>query len=72
MGSWGELRRYCQKHGTLRRKTSHEFYDVIHPITGELYVQMLSHGNGEIPRKQWLRILKQQLKLTQEEFNSHR
>ena len=72
MVSWSELRRYCQRYGTLRRKTSHEFYDVQHPRTGDLHLQMVSHGNGEIPPRQWKRILKQQLQLTQEEFKKYK
>ncbi len=71
MGSLADLRRFARKHGVLLRNTDHEFYLITHPLTGEELILKVSHGQGEIPPNLWKRILRQQLKLSQEEFNRY-
>lgn len=71
MGSLADLRRFPRKHGVLLRNTDHEFYLITHPLTGEELILKVSHGQGEIPPNLWKRILRQQLRLSQQEFNRH-
>ena len=72
MGSFAELRRFAEKHGTLLRSTKHEFYLINHPVTGETLLLKISFGKGEVPPNLWKRILRQQLTLPQEEFNLYK
>ena len=70
MPKWRDLKRYCEGDGwELYKNTDHYYYREIGP-DGKLYRTKVSRGSGEIPAGLWKRILKQQLEITQEEFNS--
>ncbi|MDQ0418320.1 hypothetical protein J2Z48_002512 [Croceifilum oryzae] len=69
MATWKELKRYCESNDwRLYKDTDHYFYRKILP-DGTVLLTKVSKGSGEIPKGLWKRILKQQLKTTQEEFN---
>lgn len=69
MSTWSEFRRYLQRHGwELYRSTDHDYYRKVLP-NGEVLTTRVSRGHGEIPSNLWKRIVKQQLCITQDEFN---
>jgi len=69
MPSWRDLRRFCERDGwNLYKDTDHYFYEKIeNDIKRKTKV---SKGSGEIGPGLWKKILKQQLQVTQEYFNS--
>lgn len=72
MPSWNDLRRYLEKNGwECYRRTDHDYYRKVLP-NGEVLTTRISHGNKEIPVQLWKRILKQQLRITMEEFNRNK
>lgn len=69
MPKWSELRRFCERDGReLYKDTDHYFYRKF-MANGEIKLTKVSRGSGEIPPGLWKRILKQQLKISQEYFN---
>ena len=64
MSSWRELRRFLERHGKYIRSGKHEVY----MYRGKLI--RVSHGSGEIDAGLWRKILKQELGITQDEFNA--
>ena len=72
MPSWKELKRYCDKNGwELYKNTDHYYYRKI-MNNGEIYRTKVSRGSKEIGPKLWRTILKNQLHITQEEFNKNK
>lgn len=70
MPRWRELKRFCDNDGwELYKDTDHYYYRKILGDGTVLYTKV-SKGSGEIQSKLWLRIRNQQLKVTQEYFNS--
>lgn len=70
MPTFKELKRFCENDGwELYRTTDHYFYRKVLP-NGDVLRTKVSMGTGEINGHKWKRILKQQLQVTQEEFNS--
>lgn len=70
MPRWKELKRFCDKDGwELYKETDHYFYRKKEK-DGTVKRTKVSKGSGEIGYHMWREILKKQLKVTQEEFNS--
>jgi hypothetical protein len=67
--TFGNLKSYCKKNGWyLTRNTDHWYYEKVLP-NGEILRTRISHATGkEIPGNLWRKILKHQLKITEEEF----
>lgn len=66
---FGDLKKYCDKNGwTMIRDTDHWYYEKV-LSNGEILRTRVSHSvSREIPANLWRKILKHQLKLTEEEF----
>ncbi|NLU51085.1 MAG: hypothetical protein GXX09_11960 [Syntrophomonadaceae bacterium] len=66
---FGDLKRYCEKNGwILVHNTDHWYYEKV-LADGSLLRTRVSHAvNKEIPRQLWQRILKKQLRITEQEF----
>ncbi len=70
MPRWKELKRFCDKDGwELYKDTDHYFYRKIDD-DGTVRMTKVSKGSGEIYGYLWKEILKKQLQVTQEYFNS--
>ncbi|SFI84654.1 hypothetical protein SAMN05421852_102212 [Thermoflavimicrobium dichotomicum] len=65
-----ELKRYCERDGwELIKVTDHYYFQKVLD-NGEVLMTKVSMGSGEIRKNLWRQILKKQLRITQEEFNS--
>lgn len=66
---FGDLKRYCEKNGwILVHNKDHWYYEKV-LADGSLLRTRVSHAvNKEIPRQLWQRILKKQLRITEQEF----
>lgn len=70
MPKWKELKRFCENDGwELYKDTDHYYYRKIDE-DGNLKRTKVSKGSGEIHSHMWQSILKNQLKVTKEYFNS--
>ena len=70
MPSWKELRRFCENDGwELYKDTDHFYYRKI-DNDGSIRRTKVSKGSGEIKYHLWKEILKKQLRVNQEYFNS--
>ena len=70
MPRWRELRRFCENDGwELYKDTDHYFYRKIES-DGSIKRTKVSKGSGEIHTHLWREILKNQLQVTVEYFNS--
>ncbi len=70
MPSWKELRRFCQRDGwELYKSTDHDYYRKI-DADGNIRHTKISRGSGEIKGFLWKEILRKQLQVTEEYFNS--
>lgn len=70
MPKWSELKRFYEKDGwALYKNTNHYSYRKFMP-DGRIKMTKVSRGSGEIQKHLWQEILKKQLQVTQEEFNS--
>lgn len=70
MPKWGELRRFCvNDKWELYKDTDHYFYRKFDD-NGNIRKTKVSKGSGEIPKKLWQEILKKQLQVSKEYFNS--
>ena len=67
--TFGQLKRYCEKNGWyMVRDTDHWYYEKV-LATGEILRTRVSHAIAkEIPANLWRKILKHQLKTTEDEF----
>ncbi len=66
---FGDLKRYCDKNGwVLLRDTDHWYYEKV-LTDGTVLRTKISHAvHKEIPEGLWYKILKQQLKISEQEF----
>ncbi len=70
MPRWKELKRFCEREGwELYKETDHYFYRKT-DHEGNVLRTKVSKGSGEIHGRLWQEILKKQLHVTQEYFNS--
>lgn len=70
MPSWKELKRFCERDGwELYKDADHYFFRKLDG-GGTLRRTKVSKGSGEIGPVLWREILKRQLCVTQEYFNS--
>lgn len=70
MPRWKELKRFCDRDGwELYKDTDHYYYRKIDDY-GNLKRTKVSKGSGKIRPHMWQEILKKQLQVTQEYFNS--
>ena len=70
MPRWKELKRFCEREGwELYKDTDLYYYRKLLP-DGAVLRTKGSKGSGEIRPHMWQEILKKQLKVTQEYFNS--
>ena len=70
MPRWRELKRFCENDGwELYKDTDHYYYRKIDE-KGNLKRTKVSKGSGEIHSHMWQNILKNQLMVTKEYFNS--
>ena len=70
MPRWRELKRFCDNDDwELYKDTDHYYYRKI-MIDGTIKKTKVSKGSGEIHGKMWSEIIKKQLQVTQEYFNS--
>jgi hypothetical protein len=70
MSNWRELKRFCDNDGwELYKDTDHYYYRKIDE-NGDLKRTKVSKGSGEIRTHMFQEILKKQLKVTKEYFNS--
>lgn len=70
MPRWGELKRFCDNDKwELYKDTDHYYYRKI-DNKGNIRKTKVSKGSGEIPGHLWQEILKKQLQVTKEYFNS--
>ena len=70
MPSWRNLKRFCERDGwELYKNTDHYFYRKFSDDGIPKYTKV-SKGTGEIDRGLWEKILKKQLHVTKEYFNS--
>lgn len=70
MPSWKELKRFCDRDGwELFKDTDHYFYRKIE-LDGSIKRTKVSKGSGQINGNLWKEILKKQLQVSQEYFNS--
>ncbi|SHJ73993.1 hypothetical protein SAMN02745219_03222 [Desulfofundulus thermosubterraneus DSM 16057] len=67
--TFGQLKRYCEKNGWyMIRNTDYWYYEKV-LTTGEVLRTRVSHATAkEISANLWRKILKYQLKITEEEF----
>ena len=70
MPSWRELNRFCEKdRWELYKETDHYFYRKF-DLNGNIRHTKVSKGTGEIHKNLWNEILKRQLQVSKEYFNS--
>lgn len=70
MPNWRELKRFCDRDGwELYKDTDHYYYRKAED-NGVLKRTKVSRGSGEISPKLWREILRRQLQVTDEYFNS--
>jgi predicted RNA binding protein YcfA (HicA-like mRNA interferase family) len=71
MPSWRSLKNFCERDGwELYKQTDHDFYQK-EDDNGEIRRTKVSRGSEEIGHNLWRQILKKQLQVSQEYFNSH-
>ena len=68
MPGWKELKRFCDKDGWGLYKNTDHYYRKIDE--NGIRMTKVSRGSGEIHANMWREILKNQLQVTQEYFNS--
>lgn len=70
MPNWKELKKFCDRDGwELYKDTDHYVYQKVEN-DGTIRKIKVSKGTGEIKHHLWKEILKKQLGITQEYFNS--
>ncbi|OXT08493.1 hypothetical protein CE561_04975 [Thermoanaerobacterium thermosaccharolyticum] len=70
MPTWKELKRFLERDGwELYKQTDHYFY-IKRDNDGSIRRTKVSMGSGEIKKHLWQKILKKQLQVTEEYFNS--
>jgi hypothetical protein len=70
MPKWKELKRFCERDNwELYKETDHDFYRKKNE-DGSIKKTKVSRGSGQINGHLWNEILKKQLQVTEEYFNS--
>jgi hypothetical protein len=70
MPSWRDIKKFCQNDDwEMYKQTDHYFYRKLMP-DGTLKRTKISMGSGELSGHLWEEILKRQLQVTREYFNS--
>ena len=71
MPSWKEIERFCRRDGwtEIKKKTHHIYFQKTEE-DGTVKRTKVSRGTGEVKGHLWKEILKKQLQVTEEEFNS--
>ncbi|HEY0828843.1 MAG TPA: type II toxin-antitoxin system HicA family toxin [Bacilli bacterium] len=71
MSSWKDLKSFCERDGweMIKKGSDHWRYRKVMP-DGSVKYTRVSHGTGEIGKELFARILKEQLQVTKEYFNS--
>ena len=70
MPSWKDIKKFCENDNwDLYKETDHDFYRKMMP-DGTLKRTKVSRGSGQVNGHLWENILKKQLKVTKEYFNS--
>ena len=70
MPSWRDLKRFCERDGwKLFKDTDHSFYRKFDD-DGKMRITKVSRGSGQINGNLWNYILKKELQVTKEYFNS--
>lgn len=67
---WSELKRFYEKDGWEPYKNADHYFYRKFMLDGQIKMTKVSRGSGEIKKHLWQEILKKQLQVTQEEFNS--
>lgn len=70
MPSWKDLKRFCDNDGWENYKTTDHFFYRKNDGKGNILRVKVSMGTSEIHGHMWREILKKQLCVTQEYFNS--
>lgn len=70
MPRWKELKRFCEKDGWELYKDTDHYYFRKFDENGVMRRTKVSKGSGEIHAHMWKEILRKQLQVTQEYFNS--
>ena len=70
MPSWNDMRRFCQNDDWLLYKDTDHYYFRKQDTDGAIRYTKVSKGSGEIEKGLWQAIMKKQLKVTKEYFNS--
>lgn len=70
MPRWREVKRFCERDGwELYKNTDHYYYRKMDD-DGTVRLTKVLRSSGEIHPHMWMEILKKQLQVTQEYFNS--
>lgn len=67
---WSELKRFYEKDGWKPYKNADHYSYRKFMLDGQIKMTKVSRGSGEIKKHLWQEILKKQLQVIQEEFNS--
>lgn len=70
MPTWKELKRFCENDGWVLYKDTDHYYYMKTDCKGNVRRTKVSKGSGEIHTHMWQSILKRQLYVTKEYFNS--
>ncbi len=70
MPRWTELKRFCEREGWELYKDTDHYYYRKYDSEGNMYRTKVSKGSGEISGHLWKEILRKQIHVTQEYFNS--
>lgn len=70
MPSWRDLKRFCEKDGWELYKTTDHFFYRKRDENGNLRHTKVSMGTGEIKKHLYREILKKQLMVSEEYFNT--
>lgn len=70
MPKWSELKRFYEKYGWEPYKNADHYFYRKFMLDGQIKMTKVSRGSGEIKKHLWQKILKKQLQVIQEEFNS--
>ena len=70
MPSWKELKRFCERDGWELYKNTDQYYYRKYDDNGDLKKTKVSKGTGDVYGHMWKEILKKQLQVSLEYFNS--
>ncbi|WP_125154418.1 type II toxin-antitoxin system HicA family toxin [Clostridium rectalis] len=70
MPKWRELKRFCDKDGWELYKSTDHYYYRKKSNKGKILKTKVSRGTGEIKYHMWKEILRKQLQVSEEYFNS--